>query len=328
MGKMEKFGSLERRPSLDTEDIADELSQKPELLGLLRQLPQQLWERHFQKLQEIERQFSQADHSALQNAQASYLVGILSQREEAIESYEIADAELKSVFERFPKGGLRATLSTLLESPEQSLGFGKTARVKSMHVEGRKDPIAVKYLLTPTAKTLSVEGEYDLGREVEMITDIEEFESEIGAGEHIRVPHPLFYYKRGKLQCYGMSQVDGVTLDLVARDEAQESTTLQRDVAQAIRERYASQENREQLLKEIDLFLRAVHRECLHGDIKQQNIMVDRTGVFYLIDFGQAVKMDTMTEKTREQFENLQEEERGQLRECIVSVLSYAKASA
>ena len=63
----------------------------------------------------------------------------------------------------------------------------------------------------------------------------------------------------------------------------------------------------------------------LHGDIKSKNIMVDiLSGKFYLIDFGQSVAVRTMTDKTREQFENLQDEECNQIQICIRAALADA----
>lgn len=326
MKKFEVSGKSEQ--SMPPQEVADELADQPQLLQLLKQLPEPLWARHFKAIEAIEHDYASEDQDSIQSRKAAYLTDILQQREEAIESYVAGDQQLREIFESLQKGELRSILGGLLASPEDSLGSGQTARVKSLELPSYPDRIAVKYLLTPTTKTLSVEGEYDMSREVEMITHIEGIEAQLGAGEHIRVPHPLFYYKRGKLQCYGMSQVDGVALDALTGDSPGAQSPMSDDVLRRLRERYATQESRDRLFSELEVFMRAVHEECLHGDIKLRNIMVDQEGIFYLIDFGQAVTMDTMTEASREQFENLKEAELAQVRECVVRVFNALRTTA
>jgi serine/threonine protein kinase len=205
------------------------------------------------------------------------------------------------------------------------LGSGMTARVKSLTIADREEPIAVKYLLMPTTKTLSVEGEYDMSHEVELVTDIEAHEREAGVGKRISLPHPLFYYKRGPLQCYGMEQIHGFTLEELTNET---SMHIERKdaILRAIADRYATEESQKALYEEADAFVKAMHEVCLHGDIKFGNMMADEAGQIYIIDFGQAVTMNNMSDDTREQYENLQDMERQQVRISIEHLLRFSNA--
>jgi serine/threonine protein kinase len=258
-----------------------------------------------------------------------YLLGILAQREEAITEYESKDSFFhnKVFISEEQAHGFETHLQDLLSSREHFLGSGQTARVKSLHVDGFDPPIAVKYLITPTAKTLSAQGEHDMLYEVEVVTSVEKHETEKGIGNYIRVPHPYFYYKRGSMQCYGMSQVNGVRLDQIMQDDGAYHP-LRDAVIARLRERYGSPEETSALLSEVEPFMKAVHEVCLHGDLAPRNIMVDTDGVFYLIDFGQSVSARLETEDAREQFDNLRAHEPELMTECIRGVLNHVRPAA
>lgn len=324
-----KMESFPQPDAWTVEDIQQELQvSDPELFRYIKLLPTQLWARHFNELQEIEKKLADRP-DAIREAKINYILGIVESREQAIETFESHDLELRSE----PSHIWRDRLRSLLVAEGNNLGAGMTARIKSLRLENRPDPIAVKYLLTPTAKTLSVDAEYELSREVEIITDVEIAENRTRAHERISLPHPLFNYKRGPLQCYGMAQIDGLTLEqLTAKTGISES---QKDaIISAIQERYETDDAIQALFEEVDEFMIAMHQVCLHGDIKLANVMIDTHAKLYLIDFGQAVRMQEMSEKTREQFENLQAHERDQMRECVKSLIhtsntreTYAEAA-
>lgn len=303
------------------EDIQQELeTSDPELFRYMRLLPPQLWIRHFNELQKIEKARAEQPDS-IREARINYILGIVESREQAIETFESRDPELQ----RESPHVWRDRLRSLLVGGGNNLGAGMTARVKLLRLDNRTDPIAVKYLLTPTAKTLSVDAEYELSREVEIITDVETAEDEARTHERISLPYPLFNYKRGALQCYGMAHIDGLTLEQLA-SESGVSESQKDAIMSAVRERYATDDARRALLAEVDEFTTSMHEVCLHGDIKLGNVMIDKQARLYLIDFGQAVRMREMTEKTREQFENLQEHERDQMRECVKSLMRTSNA--
>ena len=191
-------GSIAQVEEWAPEDIKEELAGEPELFRYLQLLPTQLWEQHFHILEKIAQEHRNEDKEAVEERRINYLLGVIEAREQALEDFEIRDPSLREIISTQEKE-FGDQLRELLVSQGHVLGTGQTARVKSMQVEGFGQPIAVKYLLTPTAKTLSAQGEYDMVREVETISKIEHAEEQVGAGKYIRVPHPFFFYKSGKL---------------------------------------------------------------------------------------------------------------------------------
>lgn len=308
------------------EDIEDELREtNPVLLPYFRQMPVDLWPRHFEALEKLAAEVG-GEPDVLRARSVEYLSGVLEGRNRALTEYVISDESLRGVLANIPGGeeGFGEKMQEVLASPRNALGEGQTARVKRVVLEGFDRSVAVKFLLTPTAKTLSVNGEHDMLREVETITMIEGEEEHLGAGRYIRVPHPYFYYKRKELQCYGMSEVRGMTLEELL-DEKNVRVPLRSSVLAAAQKLFASKEAVQGLQGEVDLFVEAMHKVCLHGDIKLKNIMVDEDGMLYLIDFGQSVPVDTASEKTREQFENLQDRERAQMHTIVHTFLGLVR---
>ena len=303
------------------EDIEGELKERdPELLRYIQLLPQELWSRHFQALQKIEKTNAEEDPAAVRELRVNYILKIIESREKAIETFQTREPDLQGLDTHV----IGEQLRSLLVSRGNNLGAGMTARVKSLELESGRKAIAVKYLLTPTQKTLSVDGEYDIAREIEIISGIESREKSAGTGDRISLPHPLFYYKRGRIQCYGMEQVNGITLKQLTEENA--ALVPHKDaILKAIRSRYASDKDRRALYEEVENFTRAMHEICLHGDIKPANIMIDEEGKLYLIDFGQAVRANDMSDDTQGQYDNLDDMERSQMRECVTYLLKLVE---
>jgi hypothetical protein len=309
------------------EDIQEDLRETdPGLLQRFRQLPEQLWPRHYAAMESLVKKNTDGNADQLR---MEYLLGVLAAREQAIIEYQSKDSFFRN--EAFLSGtqadAFQAHLQELFASREHILGSGMTARVKSLQIEGFDAPIAVKYLVTPTSKTLSAQGEHDMLYEVEVVTSVEKQEAQRGIGHYIRVPHPYFYYKRGSLQCYGMSQINGVRLDQIMHNDGAYHP-LRDEVIAALRSRYGSPEERTALQHEVAPFMEAVHQVCLHGDLAPRNIMVDTNGVFYLIDFGQSVSARLETDDSHDQFENLRAHEPELMAECIRGVLNYVDHTA
>jgi hypothetical protein len=322
MGFMERV-KVTAADEWSPEEIRYELKDtEPELFKYLSRLPKNLWSRHFDALQELAEKHASEPKETVAEMRIDYILGILQGRESAIVEFNTNDPKIRETAfgskERVEKFG--NSLRELLVTDGNLLGFGQTARVKSMKLDELEEPIGVKYLLTPTPKTLSVDGEHDLLYEAETLTSIEGSKERVGTFEHIGVPHPYFYFKRGELQCYGMSQIDGVTVEEIFNDDGGYHP-IRDKVLQTLKTCYLSEDEKTAFTAEIDTFMRTVHEVCLHGDIKPKNIMVDVSGRFYLIDFGQSVPMRTMTDTTRQQFENLQDKERADIATCIREAL-------
>src|SRR5262249_8882613 len=157
--------------------------------------------------------------------------------------------QVKNAVDKLPDGTKEfgAKLRDALGATGNYLGHGKTARVKSFELDGLEDDLAVKYLLTPTQKTLSAKGEYDMIQEAKRLTEIEREEKRLGAGENISVPHVHFHFKRGKFQCYGMELIKGTTLEQYVKNRVETGrrpTPMDEDIEKVLKERYGTQESR------------------------------------------------------------------------------------
>jgi serine/threonine protein kinase len=180
--------------------------------------------------------------------------------------------------------------------------------------------VAIKYLVTPTSKTLSASGEHDLIEEVGQLQKIEEAESsQHEQMQYMRVPHPYFYYQKGKTQCYAMEVIDGINL-LEGMENRYPAGLSKEEMRDSLKDL-----DQEILMSEVDQFLDTMHTICIHGDVKPANFMVSREGKFYMIDFGQSTLAINVDEKSGPAFENLKDEEKKNAKQAIRYFLDALK---
>lgn len=290
---------------------ASEYSDAP-FYSLLKRLPPELAKRHSAHIEQEE----------LTDAEATaYLTEIMASRNEATTISEVSDTHAQELFAGHEAEFFSRIETDVFSNPECHIGAGTTARVKRFDLpDGEKTiPIAIKYLVSPNSKTLSASAEHDMIREVERIKHIEEIERD-SSFEYLHVPHPYFHHKNKDIQCYGMEMVDGITLEEGLLQSA--SGNLDSSILEAV----AGVDQRK-LEQEFETFLGKMHEYCLHGDIKPKNIMVSRTGQFYLIDFGQSVLVNDITEKAQGQLEVLKDEEIKLTKYIVGSFLQNARKS-
>lgn len=259
----------------------------------LRKFDPELAERHLREIEDKE----MSDENAIKFLEEKY-----RKRQEALEESEFSDENLDAALTPEEKGFFLRELETNIYR-SADIGIGRTADVKryDIDVDGMAVPMAIKYLKRPTDQTLTVKAEHDMLIEVERMQTIEQLEE--GAHlEHFKVPHPYFHYKSEKLQCYGMEFINGFTLDEYFHDrvEDEQSRKLTESFLQL---------SENDILEEVDIFFAKMHKYCLHGDIKPGNIMVNSEEKFYLIDFGQSLLVNDISEKEMEQFETLKDDE-------------------
>ncbi len=271
---------------------------------LLIKLPPSLRLHHVQHIEEANLNANEA---------TAYLAGVIESRKAATTETHLSDPEIEAFFADPDRKTefLKQLESSVFQSP--TIGEGQTAKIKYYELLTEPDnkpiPLAIKYLLTPTAKTLSAAAEHDMLREVERIKAVEERER-AAAVERIRVPHPYLHHKNEQIQCYAMEHIDGADLKQVL------DGTTDDELMDTLVDFYTP--DREAALStEFTTFLEAMHGYCLHGDIKPANLMIDRTGRFYVIDFGQSVLVQDIDEAGREQLDNLKEFEHEQVRTTL-----------
>lgn len=303
------------RRSAKPEGLIEELEDfksSPELYRMLLRLPPELQRRHIPLIEEL------PDEEAM-----DYVSSLLERREAANREFYVSDKLMGSAF-----AGHESEIQTALETrvfndAENFLGGGQTARIQRFRYRGDdvvEHPMAIKYLVTPTATTLTVDAEHDLLEEVERMERIERVEAEKGVSEpRLKVPHPYFYYKKGRTQCYGMEEVNGI--DLARFREGKYPPNMRAELREAFKDM-----DIESIKREADAFLDAMHTICLHGDIKPANVMVSTDGKFYLIDFGQSRLPSDIDEKSQEAFENLKDEEKRGTKFLLAEFLKEIKS--
>lgn len=295
---------MESRPVRRPESTVDDYADAPEIQKQLRLLPKELQERHLLHIEDAKL----SDEETL-----AYLAAVHEKRDEALREEEVSDPSIREYFDAHKDEIHHALENEVLRDQGRLLGSGMTAVIKKFEIEdaGRTVPFAIKYLVTPTEKTLSASGEHDLILEVERIEKIEQAErTHADETLHLRVPHPYFHYKHGRLQCYGMELVDGI--DLQKFMDGSCTPELRDELRASLRD-----VSRETLAREVEVFFDVMHDVCLHGDIKLANIMVNREGRFYIIDFGQSILANDVDEKAQENFRNLKEDEKYSAKKLI-----------
>lgn len=295
---------------VSVEDYAD----NEELFTLLQRLPAELRAMHLMRI------------SGLDDAEATeYLRTIHEKRSAATREAVVSDAGIRDYFSEHAEEVWEALETDVFTDTDNLLGFGQTARIKRFVLNdtgrGQEVPLAIKYLVTPTEKTLSASGEHDLILEVERMFKIEQAEAE-HAHEvpHVRVPHPYFHYQRSKIQCYGMELIDGINLAEGISGDYEENVRSELRATLAGIDRQA-------LLHEVDIFFDTMHGVCLHGDIKPANLMVSREGKFYVIDFGQSVLANDIDDKAREAFDTLKDDEKVKAKLAITHFLNALESN-
>jgi tRNA A-37 threonylcarbamoyl transferase component Bud32 len=289
------------------EDYEDEAYFK-----LLCRLPKELAPIHIKRIED----------EAMEDIDAvRYLERVLEARQEIHTETVISDNTFSNLIEANSDDILRQIETDIFTREDNNLGAGYTAKVKRMDV-GDGDtslPVAVKYLVSPTEKTLSASGEHDMVHEVELIKEVVEMER-TAKFNYISVPHPYFHHQNESIQCYGMQLINGPDLEKPYLSE-EPGALLSDEVADIM-----SNIDDNELSKEIEDFFQRMHGYCLHGDIKPKNIMFDASGKFYLIDFGQAVLKRDINDRGMGQYENLAEAEVKNFKQIVNSIIRKARA--
>lgn len=255
----------------------------------------------------VEKHLIHIENEKLSDEEAStYLNEVLLKRKESFTESRISDEAFDNSLEITPEKMFKDLESSVFIDDKNYLGTGMTARVKSYSVptkDGMKD-LAIKYVVTPTSKTITAEQEHNVIKEVERMRKVEEMETKHERrSNHIRVPHTYLHHKSERLQCYGMERINGMTL------EQSVSSHVPEEFLRSLKNSPLVQVSEDELMGYVQRFFETMHEYCLHGDMKPGNIMVSETGMLYIIDFGQSISLVNVPGGAEDQLSNLQDEE-------------------
>jgi tRNA A-37 threonylcarbamoyl transferase component Bud32 len=158
------------------------------------------------------------------------------------------------------------------------VGNGSVAEVYHMPYAPH---VCVKYLVSPEKAR---EHGNNFREETDYLEDLHRF-----TVEGIRVPDVYFYHMSDFGTCYGMENIDGLSLDRIMEKPDQI------DFLEVIKN-----QNVEDVVNRFREFISAIHLEkkLVHRDLSPRNIMVDREGNWYVIDFGRAKRIEIGDDST------------------------------
>lgn len=153
--------------------------------------------------------------------------------------------------------------------PNQFLGNGYTAEVYSLPIAPH---LCVKYIYNQEA--------YNQNNHIRVEHD---FLVELRSFRESGVRTPVPYFVRihpSEGHSYGMERIDGKSLSQILERPADNLELI----------KMLKTLNREQVKQNLLKYVTAMHEtfKITHGDLFQRNLMVDREGNFYVIDFGKA----------------------------------------
>lgn len=197
------------------------------------------------------------------------------------------------------------------ETEGEQLGTGTVARVMEVDYEKisdlpssveeniRRNKIAVKFLVNEQQRILhgnTFEQEADhLNRLKGFVID------------NIRAP--LCYFCDVNGSYIGMEKVDGKSLRDIKNDK-----DASQDLIRTIK-----LVDKEVVMQKFETFLSQMHeqKKTIHRDIDEGNIMIDKDGNWFLIDFGRAVTSDLLSGHSDDQIDAWEKEDILRMRETI-----------
>jgi len=157
------------------------------------------------------------------------------------------------------------------KNPDLFLGNGATAEVYSIKIN---KGICVKFI----SNQENYNNNNHLSKEYDFLDELHDFEL-----NNIRTPKPYFLrIHRSEGHSYGMEKIDGNDLSCI-KNEPQKNLELIK-----IMKKFDQKETIESFVE----YVKTLHSEhkIIHNDIALRNIMIDKEGFLYLIDFGKSRK--------------------------------------
>jgi tRNA A-37 threonylcarbamoyl transferase component Bud32 len=234
-------------------------SKEHELEVLFSKLPEELRARWKERTDELN-----------VDAAIQFVREVIKNRNEAKEKiftevHDIENPELKEEVR-----SIISHIENTFGNHDHFLGSGTIARVYSMPYAPH---VCVKYILEDM---LAKHGN-TMRQEVEYMTEMRNF---LVAG--IRIPKVYFKHTLD-LSCFGMERIDGMSLDQII------ANPHDCDFLEKIKE-----QDMTEVIGKMKKFIETMHKDMklVHRDLLERNIMVDREGNWYVIDFGKAKRIE------------------------------------
>lgn len=242
-------------------------SKEKELAGLLAKLPQEL-----RKKWELK-----SDELPLEEA-ISLVRDVIAKR---VEAKERIFTEIHTIENPELQKEIRSVVSTIEKTFGDANFFVGNGSVAEVYHMPYAPHVCVKYLVSPAAAR---EHGNNFREEVGYLDDLHGFQI-----EGVRVPNAYFYHMSDFGTCFGMENIDGLSLDRVI----DKLDTV--DFLEVIKS-----QKKEDVIFKIRAFISAMHAEkkIVHRDLSPRNIMVDREGRWYIIDFGRAKRIEIGDQST------------------------------
>lgn len=169
--------------------------------------------------------------------------------------------------------GVIHEIETTFGNGDYFLGNGSVAHVYEMPYSKH---VCVKYLVHPD---MMREHGNNFSDECSYLSDMHRFT--VGG---IRVPDVFFDHMSDFGSCFGMEKIDGYSLNIIM-----EGRIKTEEVAQLIRKQDVND-----VVSRMREFIDRMHKEkkIVHRDLSPRNIMVDKNGNWYVIDFGRSRRIE------------------------------------
>lgn len=183
------------------------------------------------------------------------------------------------------------------------LGNGSVAHVYEMPYSSH---VCVKYLVHPE---MMREHGNNFSDECSFLSEMHRFEV-----EGIRVPDVFFEHMSDFGSCFGMEKIDGHSLNIIM-----EGRSGTEEIADIIRT-----QDVKDVVARMRGFVDRMHKEkkIVHRDFSPRNIMVDRSGNWYVIDFGRARRIEIGDSSTDFAEETDMASAENAVRECFKKLLT------
>jgi tRNA A-37 threonylcarbamoyl transferase component Bud32 len=242
-------------------------SREQELMMLLAKLPPEL------------RKTWQEKSDELDIPQAIELIAdVLQRRNEAKEKIFTEISEIESPELKEEVRSVVHMIETTFGDANFFVGNGSVAEVYHMPYAPH---ICVKYMTDPQKAR---EHGNNFREEKQYLDDLHGF-----AVDGVRAPDSYFYHMSDFGTCFGMEKVDGLSLDRIIE---RPNTVDFLDVILS--------QNPDDVVKRLRNYVSRMHhdKKIVHRDFTPRNIMVDRQGNWFVIDFGRGKRIELGEDST------------------------------